>query len=162
MNADGFDAVGALVNLFGQPYESSVLTEVLARLPPHRPQKPSGYDQYVISKPGGFDLLFTDRDEKVAGRWHRKLCALFLYNEGADGHRRFGGALPFGFSFDDGRGGLIAKRVPAATWKIGAGIVPLDCPDPSHDRWDDDDITISAHYSGAAILRFQISPKDAP
>jgi hypothetical protein len=156
------DIVSEMVKLIGEPYDAPAMTELLARLPPHRAQKPSGYDQHVVSKSGGFDLLFTDRDEKVAGRWHRKLRCIFLYNEGADGHRRFGGALPFGFSFDDGRGGLIAKRTPAVTWKIGDGIVPVDCPDPSHDRWDGDDFTVSAHYDGASILRFQISPKDAP
>jgi hypothetical protein len=154
-----FDVVGEMAKLFGASYESPAVTTLLARLPPHRAQKPSGYDQYIISKPGGFDLLFSDRDEKVGGRWHRKLICIFVYNEGADGHRRFTGTLPFGFSFDDNRSQLIAKQPPTTTWKLGEGTVPVDHPDPTGDIWSWGDFKISAHYGDhGSVLRFQISP----
>ena len=89
------DAVD-FVPLLGLPYESPQVTQLLSRLPQHTARKPSGYDQYIVSKAGGFDLLFSDRNDKAGGRWHRVLTTIFLYNEGADGHRRFPGALPFG------------------------------------------------------------------
>jgi hypothetical protein len=48
---------------------------------------------YLIWKSKGIEMHFTDG----------KLTAIWLYNEGADGNKRYRGELPSGLSFDDDR-----------------------------------------------------------
>jgi hypothetical protein len=154
------DFVDEAIGLLGLRYDSAPMIALLSRQAPHKALKPSGFDQYVTCKPGGFDLLFIDRESLGGGRpQDRRLKCIFLYNEGVDGHRRFAGVLPFGFSFDDGRSGLLAKRQPTETLKIGEGHVPADHPDPSMHVWAWDGFEISAHYRDGIVRHFQIGPQ---
>jgi hypothetical protein len=54
---------------------------------------------YLIWKSKGIDVLFNDS----------KLAAVSLFNEGADGHKRYRGELPEGLSFDDDRQAIEKK-----------------------------------------------------
>lgn len=150
-----------MIDLFGLRYDSEAITAFLDSQPPHRADKPNDGKQYVISKAGGFDLLFEDEVNRGAGnRQNRVLSAIFLFNEGVDKHLQWRGELPFGFSFEDGRDGLRDKRTPEKTWVIGEGRVGLDHPEPDHDSWEMQPLNISAHYGadGEEIRYFIISP----
>ncbi|MEN4905074.1 hypothetical protein [Luteimonas sp. TWI1437] len=105
-----------LLNLFGRPYDDDEVIRSLATLPPHKAQRPSDGSQYVVSKAGGFELMFEDPNTRGAGhRQHRTLAAVFLFNAGVDGYSRYAGTIPFGFSLDDTRSALIARHPPDLT-----------------------------------------------
>jgi hypothetical protein len=69
---------------------------------------------YLTWKSKGIDMQFTDG----------KLIALWLFNAGADGHKRYRGELPLGLSFDDGREAIEKKlgkpmevtEIPLRSW----------------------------------------------
>ena len=146
-------------DLFGLRYDDPNITEFLAGQPAHRADGPSDGSQYIISKEGGFDLLFEDETYLggAGNKQNRVLSAVFLYNEGADKHSRFLGKLPFDFSFDDDCHELRQRKIPDRTWVIGEGRVSLDHPEPDHDRWELPPLIVSARYDGLKVHHFQIS-----
>ncbi|MDH4992098.1 hypothetical protein QEZ48_14860 [Aquamicrobium lusatiense] len=159
-------AIDALLHLFGRRYDDPEVVQALAALPPHKAERPSDGAQYIVSKDGGFDLLFEDSETRGAGnRQNRTLTAIFLFNEGVDGHSRFDGAIPLGFAFEDRRAGLIAKSLPERTWVIGEGRVDVNHFAPDHDSWIMGDLSLSADYGrdGSSIRYFTIQiPSDEP
>lgn len=152
--------------LFGLTYDDAAVSRFLAGQPPHTAQRPSDGRQYIVCKAGGFDLLFEDPVNRGAGnRQIRKLEAIFLYDGDVHGHRQYPGVLPCGFSFDDTREDLIGKRAPSRTWVIGEGRVPIEHPEPDHDQWEVEGLTVSAVYGpgGERVLYFQVGlPSDEP
>jgi hypothetical protein len=148
------------VNLFGTSIVSTEVTTFLHTLPQHSVGKQSDGDQYIVSKEGGFDLLFCDMPS--APRRHpqyRTLAAIFLFSAGAEKHKEFGGELPFGFSFRDSREDLLAKRKPDRTWVIGRGCVPVTFERPSSDSWSTQSFNIHVNYwDDGRIHQFQIQP----
>lgn len=141
------DVFEAMCSLFGERYESDPVQRFLAGMPAHKLDKPTDGAQYAISSAGGFDLLFKDKLNRGPGKKQdRSLCAVFLYNRGADDHERFEPALPFGFTFDDARPDLIRKRPPDLTWDLDAGQVPVDFTTPSFDEWQLERLELGAHY----------------
>lgn len=158
--------IEALLRLFGKRYDDPEVVEALAALPPHKADRPSDGAQYIVSKQGGFDLLFEDAHTRGAGNpQNRTLAAIFLFNAGVDDHSRYDGPVPMNFSFDDCRAGLIAKAVPERTWVIGEGRVDISHPAPDHDRWLMGGLALSADYGkdGSSIRCFTIHlPSDEP
>ncbi len=150
-----------LLDLFGKRYDDPTVTQALASMPEHKADKPSDGAQYILSKKGGFEMLFEDPVNRGAGnRQNRTLKAIFFYNEGVQGYARFRGEVPFGFSLDAQRPGLIGRQLPDRTWVIGEGRVPVDHPAPDHDQWAFDGLTISAHYDddGTTVRYFLVQP----
>jgi hypothetical protein len=149
-----------VVELFGASITSTEIAAFLSTQPQHRVDKPSDGDQYILSREGGFDLLF--REIPSAPRRHpqyRTLAAIFLYSSGADRHMEFSGQLPFGFSFRDSRQDLIAKRHPDRTWVIGRGRVPVTYPNPSSDSWCTKSFNIHVRYwDDGRVHSFQLTP----
>jgi hypothetical protein len=150
------------MNLFGLRYTDEAVTDFLSKQPPHKADKPSDGSQYVVCEQGGFDLLFDTRHAQASStsnRQDRRLSGIFFYNEGVDKHQRYPGPLPLGFDFADGRPVLLHKHTPERTWVIGEGRVPVDHPEPDHDRWDFAPLQVSAHYGddGVEILYFVVS-----
>lgn len=156
----------SLLRLFGRRYDDPEVVKALAALSPHKAERPSDGAQYIVSKGGGFDLLFEDLETRGAGnRQDRTLAAIFLFNEAVEGHNRFAGDVPMGFTFEDGRAGLVAKSPPERTWVIGEGRVDVGHPSPDHDRWQLGDLFLSADYDkdGSSIRYFTIQrPSDEP
>lgn len=154
-----------IFQLFGELYESELVQHFLASQPPHRLTKPSDGDQYVVSKKGGFDLLFVNTGPGGIGRkQNRLLHTVFLYNDRVDGHKRYPDPLPLGFSFDDTRAALLAKRQPASSFTIDEGNVEIDFPDPDLDLWRSGDYKVAVFYRDKHIRRLQISllPENEP
>lgn len=145
------------MNLFGLAYTDEAVTAFLSKHPPHKAEKPSDGSQYIVCRAGGFDLLFDTRHAESAPtskRQDRRLSGVFFYNEGVDKHQRYPGPLPLGFAFTDGRPGLLRKHTPERTWVIGEGRVPVDHPEPDHDRWSIEPLQISAHYGDGTEIRY--------
>lgn len=148
------------MDLFGLAYTDEAVTAFLAKHPPHKADKPGDGSQYVVCRQGGFDLLFDTRHAETASaskRQDRRLSGIFFYNEGVDKHQRYPGPLPLGFTFTDGRPGLLHKHPPERTWVIGEGRVPVDHPEPDHDRWDFAPLQISAHYGDGVQIRYFVA-----
>ena len=148
-----------LSRCFGKSLDAPELTALLNTQAPYRADKPSDGSQYVVSKPGGFDLLFKDEQPVAGKRAHRVLVSIFLYAEGADQHRAYAGELPYGFSITDTRAALIAKRMPERTWVIGEGRVSVDHPAPDSDRWSGEVYDLSTQYwDDGRVHHFQLTP----
>jgi hypothetical protein len=55
--------------------------------------------------------------------------------------------------------------MPSRTWVIGEGRVDVSHPEPDHDQWETEGLTVSAQYDddGVSVLYFQIGlPSDEP
>jgi len=154
--------INDVAKLFGASITSTEIAAFLSTQPQHRVDKPSDGDQYILSLEGGFDLLF--REIPSAPRRHpeyRTLAAIFLFSSGAEKHKEFSGQLPFGFSFQDSRQDLIAKRQPDLTWVIGRGRVPVTYPNPSSDSWRTESFNIRVHYcDDGRAHSFQLTPPE--
>ncbi|MFZ6676097.1 hypothetical protein [Undibacterium sp. Xuan67W] len=152
--------VEEVVKLFGASIASTEIATFLSSQAEYRVSKLSDGDQYVVSKEGGFDLLFCDAPS--APRRHpqyRTLEAVFLFSSGAENHKEFSGELPFVFSFRDSRDDLIAKRQPDRTWVIGRGRVPITHPNPSSDSWNAEFFNISITYwDDGRVHSLQLGP----
>jgi hypothetical protein len=147
-----------IFQLFGELYESEPVQHFLASHPTHRLTKPSDGDQYVECKKGGFDFLFKNTGPGGIGRkQHRLLHTVFLYNDRVEGHKRYPDLLPFGFSFDDTRAVLLAKRRPVRSFTMDEGNVEIDFPDPDLDLWRSGDYNVAVFYRDKCIRRLQIS-----
>lgn len=147
-----------IFQLFGELYESDAVTDFLATQPPHRLTKPSDGHQFVVCKPGGFDFLFENIGPGGVGRkQERRLKTIFLFNDKAEGHKRYANALPLGFSFDDARAALLAKRLPVRSYTLEEGVVDIGFPDPGHDLWRYDDHLVAVFYRNRRIHRLQVS-----
>lgn len=149
-----------VAKLFGASIASTEIATFLSTQPQHRVGEQSDGDQYILSLEGGFDLLFCEIPS--APRRHpqyRTLAAIFLFSSGAEKHKEFSSQLPFGFSFQDSRQDLIAKRQPDLTWVIGRGRVPVTYPNPSSDKWRTESFNISARYwDDGRAHSFQLTP----
>ncbi|MFQ3186830.1 hypothetical protein [Marinomonas primoryensis] len=154
-----------LFELFGKNIDSEVVNQFLDKYPSFKVDKPDCGSQYVESKEEGADLLFEPDDGSQGEETkHLRDCqSIFLYSQGKDDHEQFNGDIPLGFDFSDSRETLLEKSTPERTWKIGQGEVPLEFPNPSHDRWDIGNAMISAHYSKktGGIMYFIVSRKKA-
>lgn len=154
-----------MIELLGCHIESEPVKDFFARYPSFKLQRPESGAQYAISNELGIDILFMPDDGYQGGKTkHLRSCQnIFLYATGVEGHVQFGGTIPFGFSFDATRAALIEKKRPQRTWKIGQGEVPIDFPNPSHDKWELENCTISAHYnsSSGAIKYFVFGRNNA-
>ena len=150
--------ISSLFELLGQNIESDKVTSLLESNPSFEVGRPDSGSQYVISKELGVDLLFEPNEGFLAGKTkHLRNCqALFFYSEGRDGHSEFSGQLPFGFTFSSQRSELISKKKPLRTWKVGKGEVPVDFPNPSHDKWTFESDYISAHYNESGEIMYFI------
>lgn len=147
-----------IFQLFGELYESEPVEQFLASQPPHRLTKPSDGAQYVVSKKGGFDLLFKNIGPGGLGRKQQRLLhTVYLYNDKAEGHSRYPEPLPLGFAFNDTRASLFAKQLPVRSFSIEEGTVEIDFPDPSHDIWRSGDHLVAVFYADRRIHRLQIS-----
>jgi len=143
---------------FGLALDAPQVTALLNTQAPYRADKPSDGCQYVISKPGGFDLLFKDAEQVAGKRAHRVLIAAFLYADGADKHRAFASELPYGFAITDTRAALLAKRMPDRTWAIGEGRVSVTHPQPHSDTWVGERFDLSSQYwDDGRVHHFQIA-----
>jgi len=151
-----------VARLFGASIADAEVVALLASHP-HRVDKPSDGDQYVISKEHGFDLLFCEADSAPRrASQYRTLAAMFLFPAGTEKHQAFSGELPFGFSFHDNRQALVDKRPPDRTWVNGRGRVPATYSAPSSDSWRAELFNITAHYrEDGSIRHFQASPPRA-
>ncbi len=149
-----------VVKLFGTSIISTEIATFLAANQQHHIDRQSDGDQYILSKEGGFDLLFCEIPS--APRQHpqyRTLSAIFLFSSGAEKHKEFSGELPFGFSFRDNRHDLIAKRQPDRTWVIGRGRVPITYPNPTSDSWRAEAFNIHVRYwDDGRVHSFQLTP----
>lgn len=146
------------IKLFGERVDSPAMQALLATTPPHRLDKPADGSQYLVSREGGFDLLFEDANAIGGRRQNRTLCCIFRYADGVDRHKAFSGALPFGFDLGDKRADLLAKKAPVRTWVIGEGRVPIEHPNPDSDTWQSEAITVTAIYADNQVRNFQIVP----
>jgi len=154
-----------LIRLLGSHVESTLVKDFITCHPSFKWQRPESGAQYAISNDLGIDVLFMPDDGYQGGNTrHLSRCqSIFLYADGVEGHAQFGGTIPLNFSFDCTRAALVEKMPPLRTWKIGQGEVPADFPDPSHDKWELERCTISAHYKKAsgAIKYFVLGRSNA-
>lgn len=149
-----------IIELFGAAINSPEVEAFLTTLPVHRIQEQSDGCQYVVSKEGGFDLLFKETpDAPRRLPQYRVLVAAFLYSKGADKHQAFFDVLPSGFSFEESRQDLLAKRLPEMSWVIGRGRVPASHPDPDSDAWQMTGFNLHASYDdNRRVHTFQVLP----
>ncbi|WP_460530001.1 hypothetical protein [Chitinimonas naiadis] len=154
------DFVQKIAQLFGSAINSPEIADFLATLPTHRIQEQRDGCQYLVSKEGGFDLLFEETpDAPRRLPQYRVLVAAFLYSDGADQHKAFFDQLPLDFSFQDSRQDLHAKRAPDMTWVIGRGRVQASYPDPSSDAWQTTEFNLHARFrDDKRVYSFQILP----
>jgi hypothetical protein len=54
--------------LFGLTYDDEAVSRFLAEQAPHKVGKPSDGTQYIVSKDGGFELMFEDPDNRGGGK----------------------------------------------------------------------------------------------
>lgn len=152
-----------LLRIFGQLIDSKEVTELLARYESFEIDEPSDGSQYVTSEKLGVDFLFRPDDGAQGGNTKhlRKCQSAFLYSQGRNDHEQFEGEIPLDFKFSDPRKTLIRKHKPERTWKIGQGKVPIDFPQPSHDRWVCDNFFVSAHYTKSGKIMYFIVSSDS-
>jgi hypothetical protein len=122
--------------------------------------KPNDGQQYLQCKALGFCLLFQPREGLEGGRTikRRILTTVFLYKEGVDKYHSFS-ELPFQFDLNLRRAELL-KRVgpPQTTFKVGEGLVSAEHPDPTHDTWVIDDLSVTLRYATNEPRYLQLTP----
>lgn len=141
--------------LFGLPITAPDVEAFLRSLPSCKVQKPSDGDQYLISKAGGFEILFSE-PASAARRSpdNRLLSAVFLFPSDGKDRKVFFEALPFGFSFGDHRRNLVQRRLPDRTWVNGRGRVPVTYALPSSDAWHTEGWNFYAHYDDEGCMLY--------
>jgi hypothetical protein len=151
--------VALAIKNFGSSFDSAEVQSMLALMPAYRLDKPSDGSQYLISRDGGFDLLFEDKEAIFGRRQNRILTGVFLYANGADKHKEFSGELPYGFTCAENRSQLLAKCQPNRTWVIGQGRVLVTYTNPDSDTWLAETCNISASYfDDGRVHNFLLTP----
>lgn len=153
-----------ILEIFGKLIDSDEVNVFLTKYPSFKVGKPDSGRQYVTSNELGLDLMFEPDDGIQGGKTKhlRKLQCAFMYAQGIDNHKEFQGEIPLGLKLSDSREELLSKHTPQRTWKIGEGEVGLDCPNPSHDRWEFENLTLSANYNKTgATMYFIVNSKNA-
>ncbi len=152
-----------LFKIMGTLIDSDEIVTFLKKYPSFNVERPDSGRQFAISEDLGVDLMFEpDNDMQGAQTKHLRKCqSAFLHSQGKDGHMQFKGEIPLGFQFQDSRENLLKKAKPVLTWKILEGEVPLNYPNPSYDRWEYENFTISAHYhKDGETMYFRLSRKN--
>lgn len=138
----------ALTGLLGKNVEDSASRAFFAATPNVIVPKPKDGQQYVTCKPMGFCLLFEPKDMVANPNAKRLLTAIFLYPDNDEGYKTFS-ERPFGFDLMLDRAKLIAAvGKPNSTFKIREGNVAVDHPDPTHDTWIIEGLSINIRYKG--------------
>jgi hypothetical protein len=144
-----------LVGLLGKPPKDPAVTAVLATA-----GKVTIKPDFIIAKEAGFDFSLG-RPEGAKRNAPKVLSTLFLFADGADGHRGYRD-LPRGFAFTTRDELIGALPAPVVSWKIGKGKVPVATDGVSHDTWLVDGIEVTANYRGSSVGHINVSlPDDA-
>lgn len=137
--------------LFGLASDDAKVTAVLERAGKVTWTKPDGGQRYAVAKQAGFDILVAR--PKDAKRGDPMLVhTMFLFREGCSKHAQFAHP-PYGLSYGTRAEVLAAMPEPERTWRIGAGKVPVDAKEVSHDRWIFDGLYVSADYDVEGNVR---------
>lgn len=142
-------------------YDDPKVVAALASQPGHKLDKPSDGSQFVVSKEGGFDLLFEDRNIESV-KQNRVLCCVYLYGNSSQKRKTFAGVLPMGFRWSATRSDLINSGLPNRTWVVGEGRVAVDAnfsDEDKSDTWITPAFNLHASYRADCLLdSLQLAP----